>query len=329
MKRRLLILGIAAIFILALLPTAVLAYDSGGETYNAHDYNAMVNFLNQPSAVKGQTNAQRLGYDISQPETWTDVVWSDDTEKRLVQIGSESGASAWTSKRLAGSMDLSNCTALEKINCDSNSMTALDVSGCTALQDLNCMDNQLTALDISGCTVLVNLICNFNMLTTLDISANTALEDLACYGNQLALLDVSTNKELKILVCSYNRLTALDVSANTALQNLSCSQNQLALLDVSTNTALKYLDCRENQLTTLDVSQCTALIDMDCGGNQLTALNLSECTALQKLKCDESVAVTGFTPLWVYFEYGLGLLVLGAVTAWILIRRRRKKRANH
>ena len=67
MKRRLLILGIAVILTLTLLPTAALAYDSGGETYNEHDYNAMVNFLNQPSAVEGQTNAQRLAMTLLSP----------------------------------------------------------------------------------------------------------------------------------------------------------------------------------------------------------------------------------------------------------------------
>ena len=38
MKRILLILG--TILIMTLLPPAALAYDSGGETYNDHDYNA-------------------------------------------------------------------------------------------------------------------------------------------------------------------------------------------------------------------------------------------------------------------------------------------------
>ena len=48
----------------------------------------------------------------------------------------------------------------------------------TALTKLNCGDNQLTALDVSKNTKLTDLGCFNNQLTSLDVSKNTALTEL-------------------------------------------------------------------------------------------------------------------------------------------------------
>ena len=155
----------------------------------------------------------------------------------------------------------------------------------TALTKLQCGSNQLTALDVSKNTALTGLWCNYNQLTTLDVSKNTALKSLYCYSNQLTALDISKNTALTTLYCGGNQLTALDVSQNTALEELSCRGNQLTALDVSKNTALERLFCEYNQLTTLDVSKNTALTSLDCGYNQLTTLDVSKNTALTNLWC--------------------------------------------
>ena len=95
----------------------------------------------------------------------------------------------------------------------------------TALERLECDINQLTALDISQNTALNSLECRRNQLTALDVSQNTALNSLECRGNQLTALDVSQNTALTSLGCGGNQLTALDVSHNTALEYLSCKDN--------------------------------------------------------------------------------------------------------
>lgn len=94
-------------------------------------------------------------------------------------------------------LNLSGCTALEKVSCG---VKALDVSGCTALTKLNCSghyhNNKLASLDVSGCTVLTGLNCNSNDLTTLNLSGCTALTKLYCSSNKLASLDISNNAAL-------------------------------------------------------------------------------------------------------------------------------------
>ena len=103
----------------------------------------------------------------------------------------------------------------------------MDVSQNTALTKLVCEENQLTALDVSKNTALTELYCSDNRLTALDLSKNTALTELYCGSNQLTALDVSKNTALTGLDCSHNKLTALDVSQNTALTWLDCSGNQI------------------------------------------------------------------------------------------------------
>ena len=122
--------------------------------------------------------------------------------------------------------------------------TSLDVSGCTALTKLYCnslddgyrfdgveyasMRYLFNHLNVSGCTALTDLICHGDV-TELDISDCTSLTSLDCSRNQLTNLDVSKNTALTSLDCSYNRLTSLDISNNTALTSLDCSYNQIAL----------------------------------------------------------------------------------------------------
>ena len=213
----------------------------------------------------------------------------------------------FVSSGLLSSLDVSNNTALRRLECNDNQLTSLDVSnnnalrylGCysnqltslelpnnTALQTLECYSNQLTSLDVSKNTELAWLSCDSNQLTSLDVSKNTALTTLACDNNQLTGLDVSNNTALRYLGCYSNQLTSLDVSNNTVLLDLFCSFNQLTSLDVSNNTELAWLFCDDNQLTSLDVSDNTALTDLGCSYNQLTNLDVSNNTSLTYLYCD-------------------------------------------
>ena len=185
-------------------------------------------------------------------------------------------------------LDVSKNTKLTELVCYKNQLTALDVSKNTALTKFFCSENQLTALDVSKNTALINLSCSQNKLTALDVSKNTVLTRLSCYSNQLTTLDVSKNTVLTELVCFSNQLTALGVLKNTALIELSCGKNQLTELNVSKNTALKRLHCDINQLTEINVSQNTALTELWCDKNQLTELNVSQNTALTRLWCERN-----------------------------------------
>jgi hypothetical protein len=222
--------------------------DQANNLYHDHDKNQLAKFLLQP-AVQNEnansqkiiTNAERLGLATTNLETlhtnekWvsklTGVEWNNETPKRITVI-------KWNEKKLAGNLDLTDCTALDYLECWANQITGICLYGCTALTKLDCADNQLTTLDLKDNTALYHLICAENQLTTLDLHYNINLVDM---------------------VCSYNQLTVLNINHCTQLNSLLCSENQLTHLDLSTNTALSSLGCDNNKLTSLDVSDCGKL----------------------------------------------------------------------
>ena len=217
--------------------------------YNDHDYQKMVAFFEQTDE-NGVRNGEKLSedYDPTDPETWWKydgnycrgtIEWTTVAgEYRLYEIFFGGIGNDAHPLELVGNLDVSGCTALVKVRCQSwgdIQLTGLDVSGCAALEVLDCDGNELTELDVSECAALVELYCLENKLTELDVSGCVALEVLDCDGNELTDLDVSGCAALEALDCRNNWLTELDVSANTRLSYLYCSGNQLTELDLSNN----------------------------------------------------------------------------------------------
>jgi len=246
--------------------------------YDEHDYQKLVAFLELPNGVGKNGNKISVNYDPQDPTTWEGVGWDSGADKRICSIN-------WEEKGLVGELNVSGCTALQRLWCYSNQMTALDVSSCTALDMLLCFSNQLTVLNVSGCTLLTHLSCYYNQLAALDVSSCTALTELRCFSNKLTALDVSSCTDLQLFWCYTNQLSTLDVSGCAALSYLICSSNQLTALDVSGCTALEILHCNVNLLTALDVSSCTLLSDFWCFLNQLAVLDMSGCTNLGVFRC--------------------------------------------
>ena len=182
-------------------------------------------------------------------------------------------------------LDVSGCTALQKLDCRFNNITELDVQGLTELQELYCNSNKITALDVHGLTKLEKLYCNTNRLTALNVLGCTALKELYCQGNKLTALNVSGCTALKELICTNNQISELNVSDCTALQELICDNNQIPELNVQGLTELQQLNCANNQLSTLNVQGLTALQELYCDENQLSALNVQGCTSLKQLIC--------------------------------------------
>ena len=202
--------------------------------------------------------------------------------------GEESG-----SNRPLIALDVSGCTALQKLDCARNKLTALNVQGLKDLQELNCRYNKIAELDVQGLTKLEKLYCQGNPLKALNVSGLTALQELQCNDtNQLETLNVQGCTTLKVLKCQYNKIAELDVSDLTALQELDCNTNQLKTLNVQGLTALQELSCGSNQLKTLNVQGLTALQELSCENNQLTTLNVQGLTALQKLYCENNQLTT-------------------------------------
>ena len=180
--------------------------------YNVNDFTKLSAFL-ETTDGNGVKNGAKLSesYDPADPSTWGSAVqWTElDGEMRLLRIDADSSG-------LSGSLDLSGCAALEKLNLSNNSLTKLDVSGDGALLSLACNSNQLTELTLSGNGKLSSVECYRNRLTSLDFSDAVRLSTLFCYENQLTSLLIPQCTACGILLRP-NQLSALDVSACTNL----------------------------------------------------------------------------------------------------------------
>ena len=163
-------------------------------------------------------------------------------------------------------IDLGYDTVLDNLVLTANigGVTNLDVSGkvitnltgiedFSALQVLDCSTNTIEVLDLSDNTALLQLNVSNNNLSTLDVSANTALTALNCSGNSISNLGLTSNSSLTTLDCSNNSLTSLSVLNNILLSNLNCSFNQIEILNLVTNTALTSVLCNNNNLFALKV----------------------------------------------------------------------------
>lgn len=169
---------------------------------------------------------------------------------------------------------------------------SLDVSDLTSLDTLDCHGNQLTALDVAKNTGLRYLDCGGNKLTAVDFSHNLQLADLNCRQNRLANVVLSSNAMLEHLNCEDNDLIALDVSRNAFLVDLKCGSNKIPSLDISNNKELKHLSCSGNVLTTLDVSKNLKLEELDCSGNPLTQVTMYASQVIPSMTLPENAKVS-------------------------------------
>lgn len=94
---------------------------------------------------------------------------------------------------LLASLDVRNCSALQRLSYSGNGFKSVDISNCVDLRVLRCDDNQITELDVSHNPALIVLTCENNQLTTLDLSNNPNLVGLECANNQMTELDLSQN----------------------------------------------------------------------------------------------------------------------------------------
>jgi len=88
-------------------------------------------------------------------------------------------------------------------------LTELNVTECTLLDSLCCESNMLTELDVTKCVYLTKLDCWDNLLTELNVTECRSLLYLDCSGNYLTELDV-TGLQLKTLNCTMNFLSGTD-----------------------------------------------------------------------------------------------------------------------
>lgn len=89
----------------------------------------------------------------------------------------------------------------------------LDVSNNTKLELIQCQNNNLTQLDVSKNVELIRLEVVENNLSYLNLSKNLKLKFLQCFDNpNLSGIDLSTNSNLIYINCIRTGITTLDIS---------------------------------------------------------------------------------------------------------------------
>lgn len=166
-------------------------------------------FLRQPSAVSGKLNLEQVGLKISDTASWnTSVNWmkkvegliyNKANEKEIVRIN-------WDDAKLAGVLDLKNCTTLTYIECSYS---------------------RLEQLNLSNSKKLTNLYCGNNHLTDIRLPETSLLTEIECINNRLTQLNLQKVQNLTWLNCADNELSSLDLSKNTSLISLRCTGNKL------------------------------------------------------------------------------------------------------
>lgn len=173
-------------------------------------------------------------------------------------------------------LDVTNQTGLQELDCSYCELTELDVTKNTKLLSLQCYGNELTTLDLSKLPELLELNARVNKLTGVDFTNNPKLQVLNVTNNELSTIDVAHLTGLVSLEAAGNKLTTLDVSKNTQLQVLGVGNNKLTELNLDNNTALRSLLFNDNSIQILDLSKLTELRQIDCGGNNMTACDLNQ-----------------------------------------------------
>ena len=173
-------------------------------------------------------------------------------------------------------LDVTNQTGLQELDCSYCELTELDVTKNTKLLSLQCYGNELTTLDLSKLPELLELNARVNKLTGVDFTNNPKLQLVNVTNNELTTIDVANLTDLVSLEAAGNKLTTLDVSKNTQLQVLGVGNNKLTELNLDNNTALRSLLFNDNSIQILDLSKLTELRQIDCGGNNMTACDLNQ-----------------------------------------------------
>lgn len=187
-----------------------------------------------------------------------------------------------------------------------NSITTLDLSNNTQLEILECSNTNLQSVILPGTNTLRHVSLVLQDLSDIDISQNLALEylDLSLNYN-LSSLDVTNNHNLTRLDVNKCNLTQLDVTQNPQLERLYLGylwtnnagqepsyNNNIQNINLSNNGALKWLQVRNINLTDLDVSNNSNLLSLIAGKNNIQTLDLSNNMQLSWLSIDENPVQT-------------------------------------
>ena len=156
--------------------------------------------------------------------------FSNLTQLEVIEFGGIGGGST-----LTGTLDVSGCTALQKLEIQLYLMTDLKATGCTALKTLSLVnvdsnDDRLNSMDISGCTDLEDLELNGIGFETFS---------LAAYPN-LTRLKLTACGKLKTLFLKNGFIETninLQINGATELQYICVDEEEIAAVqEMTSNT---------------------------------------------------------------------------------------------
>lgn len=232
-------------------------------TYRAEEVAQLKNFLAQPSALEGKTNAEALDItDMDDPSTWKTIRWVKSGHEYLAE------RIDWSAYELNGELVLTDFAALDTLNCNGNSLTSLNVAGCGNLRQINCYSNKLILFKAENCP-LTYLHCGMNQLKALDICQFPEMEQLYCPDNQISTLDFTGCPELAKVVAGKNPIQSVDLHNNLKLENLQLIGTSISRIDASNLPRLKELWCNSCQLTEVDIENSPEIEVLNLQNNYL------------------------------------------------------------
>ncbi len=197
-----------------------------------------------------------------------------------------------SNKSISDLTGIESFSNLKKLLCNNNLLTTVSFTSNTALQQIDCYSNSFVNLTISG----------FPQLTALNVSPNNSLQNITVTNNTaLATLGVGSIASLISINCSNNALTSLNLNYPFSnLTSLNCSNNQITSsslnlgnsipnlnnLNISNNllTTGFFISSLSSSIVTLNLSNnlltnltfgLPNLANLSLGGNPLTALNFN------------------------------------------------------
>ena len=195
-QKKLVAVGVCAVLFTMALAGVFVGLALTSKAANApttHDELAVQRFLEQEDE-NGISNADKLGIDAEDTGTWGNKFLINGGQLQSVGMSGiyhYGHADSLWNKNLYGELDLSGCTSLTEISCDSNQITAINVSGCTALIGITFKYNQVETLNLSGCTQLAEVVAWHNNLAEVDASGCVKLLTLWLGNNNIEEIDLS------------------------------------------------------------------------------------------------------------------------------------------
>jgi Leucine-rich repeat (LRR) protein len=228
------------------------------------------------------------------------------------------------------SLDLSNNTLLNTLNCGANQLTSLDLTSNIQLQYFRGYGNAFTDLDLTKNTNLLELHVGDNKLKTVNLKNgnNTKLTKVNFQGNKnLSCIQVenveysntnwATNKDATATFnvdCAYSTLIPdekfeqklIDLGIDTDGKNgkvLTANISTLTSLDVSSAEitdltgiedfrSLESLSADQNKLTKINVSKNQKLVSLNVSKNEITKLDVKNNIKLESIYCNNNLLAT-------------------------------------